>query len=181
MKRLAAVALFALVAACSPKPAATPAPEAKAADSAPAVPANGPEAAVAVIYKTLVDSKGQKTTPVSDIPMTADLDALLKKVQAASPSDGDAPVFDGDLAGNCQDCSDFGDLKVELSKAAAPQGHTLVDAHFTLFKTEPHTVTWDMVETPEGWRVDNIVEGTDFDARKIANEGIAAAAKTKAK
>jgi len=128
-----------------------------------------------------VDSKGDKTTPITDIPMTADLDALLKKVQAASPSDGDAPVFDGDLAGNCQDCSGFADLNIERSKAAAPQGHTYVDAHFKLFKTEAHTVTWDMVETPKGWQVDNIVEGADFDARKIANEGIAAAAKKPAK
>ena len=168
--------LCSLAAACSPKPAATTAPETPAATPS-AVAAGGPEATVTAIYKTLVDSKGDKTTPITDIPMTADLDALLKKVQAASPSDGDAPVFDGDLAGNCQDCSDFADLKVERSKAAAPQGHTYVDAHFKLFKTEPHTVTWDMVETPSGWQVDNIVEGSDFDARKIANEGIAAAGK----
>jgi hypothetical protein len=157
MKPISALALLMLAAACSPQPSAA-----------------GPEASVTAIYKTLVTSKGEQATPTTAIPMTPELDALLKKVESVSASDGGAPVFDGDLAGNCQDCSDFADLKIERAKTAGAQGHTLVDAHFTLFKKEAHTVQWDMVETPEGWRVDNVVsEG--FDARKIANQAITAA------
>jgi hypothetical protein len=136
--------------------------------------AGSPEGAVTAIYETLVKSKGQETTPITAIRMTADLEALARQAEAAA-GDG-APVFDGDLAGNCQDCTDFANLKVERpASSTAAEGHTIIEARFKLFQNEPKNVQWDLVETPDGWRVDNIVSD-GFNVRKIANEVIAAAA-----
>lgn len=160
MKRYAALPLLALAFACTPQPSA---PETAAATT-------GPEAVVKAIYQTLETSKGEKTTPVSAIPMTAELDALIKQAEAAAGNDG--PVFDGDFAGNCQDCTDFSDLRIEVATSAAPKGRAIVNADFKLFQSEPRHVQWDLIETPEGWRVDNIVSD-GFDVRAIAKELIA--------
>jgi hypothetical protein len=153
MKRFAVLPLLAFAFACTPQP------------SAPTS-----EAIVKAIYRTLGTSKGQQTTPLSAIPMTAELDALIKQAEA-SAGDG-APVFDGDLAGNCQDCTGFSDLRIQASPTAAANGHALVDANFKLFQNEPKHVQWDLLETPEGWRIDNIVSD-GFDVRAIAKEVIA--------
>jgi hypothetical protein len=160
MKRFAALPLLALAIACTPQP---PTPETTAGMA-------GPEAVVKAIYQTLETSKGEATTPLSDIPMTAELDALIKQAEAAAGNDG--PVFDGDFAGNCQDCSDFSDLKIGMAATAAPRGRAIVNADFKLFQSEPKHVQWDLIETPEGWRVDNIVSD-GFDVRAIAKELIA--------
>lgn len=157
MNRFAAALPLLVLAACAPPQSAT-----------------GPEATVTAIYDTLAKSKGAQSTPVSAIPMTAELAALTRQAEATTAPD-EAPVFDGDIAGNCQDCTEFSGLKIERSAATAPAGHTLVDAHFTLFQKEPRNVQWDLVETPEGWKVDNIVSD-GFNVRAIASEVIAAAA-----
>lgn len=155
MKRVFGLSLLALAAACTP---ATPA-------------ASGPEAVVEKIYQTLVDSKGSKTTPLADIPMTDDLKALVDKAEAAGQARNE-PVFDGDFAGNCQDCSGFTALKVApKADARLAAGHKAVEASFKLYADVPRTVTWDMVEAGGGWRADNIVsDGVDL--RKVAQESI---------
>ncbi len=153
MTRLAALPLLALAFACTPQTAAT-----------------GPEAVVRAIYQTLEASKGEKTTPQSAIPMTAELDALVKQAEAVAGDDG--PVFDGDLAGNCQDCTDFSDLRIEVATSAAQKGRAIVNADFKLFRSEQKHVQWDLIETAEGWRVDNIVSD-GFDVRAIAKDIIA--------
>lgn len=154
MNRFVALPLLALAFACTPQQSAS-----------------GPEAFVKTIYQTLETSKGEQSTPVSAIPMTAELSGLMKQAET-NAGDG-APVFDGDLAGNCQDCTGFSDLKVQAAPTAAtPKGHAVVDATFKLFQNEPKHVQWDLVETPEGWRVDNIVSD-GFDVRAIAKEVIA--------
>ncbi|MFT3726045.1 MAG: hypothetical protein QM773_20970 [Hyphomonadaceae bacterium] len=161
MKRFAALPLLAFAIACTPQPSAT---------EPVAAAVTGPEAVVKAIYQTLETSKGEKTTPLSAIPMTAELDGLIKQAEAAAGNDG--PVFDGDFAGNCQDCTDFSDLKIEVATSAAPKGRAIVNADFKLFQSEPKHVQWDLIETPEGWRVDNIVSD-GFDVRAIAKELIA--------
>src|SRR5262245_18078651 len=75
----------------------------------PAAPASGPEAVVQAIYKPLVESKGEKGMPLSEMPLTDDLKALIAKAEEAGKGE---PVFDGDFAGNCQDCTGFTDLKI---------------------------------------------------------------------
>jgi hypothetical protein len=154
MKRIAGLLILALAAACTPAP-------------------SGPEVSVLKIYQPLIDSKGEKTTSLADMPLSADLKALVDKAETAAKGE---PVFDGDFAGNCQDCAGFKDLTIaNKADAGLAAGHKGVEASFKLFPDEPRTVLWDMVETPEGWRVDNIVaEGLDL--RIISQEAIDTAA-----
>jgi hypothetical protein len=159
MKRAFAFALVALAAACTPAPSA-------------------PEALVLGIYEPLVSSGGQKTTPLADMPLSDELKALVAHAEESGKGE---PVFDGDFAGNCQDCGGFKDLKVkQRADANNAAGRAGVEATFKLFQDQPKAVTWDLVETPAGWRVDNILsEGIDL--RKIAQEtidGVAAAQAT---
>jgi hypothetical protein len=134
-----------------------------------------PEATVIAIYKPLVDSRGDESTDIAAIPMTKSLAQLIKDAETSA----DGPVFDFDLAGNCQDCAGFSDLKVskptEAKDIEVSPGDTLVEASFKTFDGETHSVFWDMTQTPEGWRVDNILaEGLNL--RAVASEIIAAAA-----
>jgi len=133
-----------------------------------------PEATVTALYQPLVISKGQDSTPLTSIPMTPEFDALTK--QALKAND-DFPVFDFDPAGLCQDCTDFSDLKVIPAPANAiatpAAGHKLVEASFKIQPGDTRTVYWDMVETPNGWVVDNIL-AKDFSFRRVAEEAIAA-------
>ena len=107
MKRTIAFALLAL-AACTPAPTPEPA------------------ATVEGIYKPLVDSKGEKGTDISLVPMTEDLALKLQEVE----SKADGPVIDWDIAGNCQDCTGFVDLKIGAPPKDLPvtAGHTMIEA-----------------------------------------------------
>lgn len=149
MKLFAASLALIGLAACSPQPSPT-----------------GPEAVVASIYDPLVKSKGETATPIDAIPMTADLKDLVAMAEAAV---GDTmPLFDGDVAGNCQDCSGFRDLKIESATddADATDARKIVEANFTI-QDGGRTIYWVMLETAEGWRIDNIIsEG--FNLRNIA-------------
>lgn len=148
MKSFAASLALIGLAACSPQPSPS-----------------GPEAVVASIYEPLVKSNGETATPIDAIPMTADLKDLVASAEAAV---GDTmPLFDGDVAGNCQDCSDFHDLKIEpATDDDATDARKIVEANFTIQDGE-RTIYWVMLETAEGWRVDNIIsEG--FNLRNIA-------------
>lgn len=156
MKLFAASLAFAALGACTPQPAA-----------------DGAEAVVTAIYDPLVSSKGQTATLIDAIPMTADLKDLVIRAEAAV--NDTAPVFDGDVAGNCQDCTGFTGLKIgpTAEDPGAANTHKVIEANFTI-QDGQRTVYWDMAETTEGWRVDNIMsEG--FNLRSIANTVIAAA------
>lgn len=151
MKLSFALALLAL-AACTPAPLSEPA------------------ATVEKIYKTLVDTKGEKTTDPSMIPMTMELALLIQDVE----SKADGPVFDGDLAGNCQDCTGFSDLKISddtETKLAIGEGHKLVRADFKLLN-DTRSVIWDMVQQDGAWKVDNIIT-KDFTTRDVATGALA--------
>lgn len=133
------------------------------------------ETTVIALYQPLVVSKGEDSTPLTSIPMTPEFDALTK--QAARAAGEDFPVFDFDPAGLCQDCSGFADLKVAPADAnavaTAAEGHTLIQASFRIPPAPTRTVYWDLVETPAGWRVDNILaEG--FSLRQITEDAVAA-------
>lgn len=156
MKLFAASLALIGLAACSPQPSPT-----------------GPEAVVTAIYEPLVTSKGEAATLIDAIPMTADLKDLVARAEVAAADT--MPVFDGDVAGNCQDCSGFSDLKIGPAPddATATDAHKIIEATFTI-QDGGRTIYWDMVETAEGWRVDNILsEG--FNLRSIANTVIAQA------
>lgn len=152
MKRTIAFALLAL-AACTPAPTPEPA------------------ATVEGIYKPLADSKGEKTTDISTIPMTEDLALRLQEVE----SKADGSVIDWDIAGNCQDCTGFSDLKVGAPPKDLPvtDGHTMIEARFKLFQGEQKAMLWDMVKVGDAWKVDN-VETEGFNLRAVLDEQLGA-------
>jgi hypothetical protein len=142
MKRLLVCIALAALTACAPSSDA------------------GPEDAVLHIYEEVQRNIGQRVTPTATLPLTEDLRSLLERAEAAADA-RDEPFIDGDLAADCQDCASISDIAIgpqsgpEQIPAAA--GHRIVEARFTLNGSEPRSVLYDMVETPEGWRVDNII------------------------
>ncbi|MEQ1780902.1 MAG: hypothetical protein ABMA14_06050 [Hyphomonadaceae bacterium] len=155
MKRSFAFALVALAAACTPAPTPEPA------------------ATVEGIYKTIAASKGARSTDIATVPMTEDLALKLQEVE----SKADGPVIDGDIAGNCQDCTGFSDLKVGAPPKDLPitAGHTMVEARFKILQGEQRAILWDMVKVGEAWKVDNI-ETEGFNLRTILDEQLSAQA-----
>jgi len=143
MKKLIIAVTALALAACTPPPSET-----------------GAEDVVLGIYNSVTENIGQRVTPLSEIPMTDDLSDLVTRAQAAADARGE-PFIEGDIAANCQDCTSIGDLVIGAQTGPepvpAPSGHRMVEARFTLNGTEPRAVLYDMVETPEGWRVDNIL------------------------
>lgn len=155
MKRFAAALAFIILAACTP-PAA-----------------DGPEGVIMDLYATVQQNvAAQRITPIDSIPMTDDLRALVDQAEAAADARNE-PFLEGDLAAACQDCTSLGDLVVgaETGPEAIPAapGHQIVEARFTLNGSEARSVLFDMVETPGGWRVDNILaEGFNLRAEAQA-------------
>ena len=158
MKRSIALAALAL-AACTPAPLPEPA------------------ATVQGIYKNLADSKGETATDISTIPMTEDLALKLQEVESTA----DGAVIDWDVAGNCQDCTGFADLKVGAPPKDLPvtEGHTMVEARFKLFEGEQKAILWDMVKVGDAWKVDNI-ETEGFNLRVVLDEQMGAQAAARA-
>ena len=142
MKRLIAV-LALLAAACTP-PQDT----------------SGAEAAVRDLYPAVEQHIGRTITPLDAIPMTDDLASLVTRAQEAAIARNE-PFIEGDIAANCQDCTSLGGLEVGPQAGPEPvpaaDGHVMVEARFTLNGNEPRAVLYDLVETPQGWRVDNIL------------------------
>lgn len=154
MKRSLAFALLALT-ACTPAPLPEPA------------------ATVERIYKDISESKGEKGTDIASVPMTEELALKLQEIE----SKADGPVIDWDIAGNCQDCTGFSDLKIGAPKSVAPgtAGHTMVEARFRFPSDGERNLLWDMVKVGDVWKVDNI-ETEGFNLRSILDEQLAAQA-----
>ncbi|MFO1018334.1 MAG: hypothetical protein U1E03_12095 [Hyphomonadaceae bacterium] len=143
MKRLLVAALVAVVAGCAPPQTET-----------------GAAAVVRGIYDVTQQNIGHSVTPIDAIPMTDDLKTLVDEAQAAATARGE-PFIEGDLAANCQDCTSLTNLTIGPQAGPEPvpaaQGHTLLEARFKLNGNEDRAVIYDLVETPQGWRVDNIL------------------------
>ncbi len=133
-------------------------------------PSDGANAAVESIYANSAQAIGQSRPPGEGIPMTDDLKSLLDRAEAQANA-REEPFLEGDLALNCQDCSAPTDLVVGPQTGAeqepAVQDHTWVQATFKLNGNEDRRVLWDMVNTPQGWRADNIISD-GFDLRAEA-------------
>lgn len=144
MRRTLIVLTFLALTACTP----------------PQSGSSGANAAVESIYATAQSTLGQDEAPGAGISMTDDLKSLVDRAQAQADA-RDEPFLEGDLALNCQDCTSVGDLVIGPQTGAeqepAVAGHTWVQAVFKLNGNEDRTVLWDMVSTPQGWRVDNIL------------------------
>ncbi len=139
----------------------------------------GAEDAVLELYATVSENVGnQRITPLDAIPMTEDLRDLVTRAEAAADARGE-PFIEGDIAANCQDCVSLTNLVIGAQTGPEPipaaEGHRMVEARFTLNGTEPRAVLYDMVETADGWRVDNVLtEG--FNLRDESQSFLAAAA-----
>lgn len=142
MKRIVASLAFFALAACAP-------PQQSAA-----------EAPVRELYARVAENIGRTATPLDTIPMTDDLRSLVARGQLAALARGE-PFIEGDIAANCQDCTSLSDLEIgpQIGPEPVPaaDGHVIVEARFTLNGSEPRAVLYDMVETSQGWRVDNIL------------------------
>jgi len=159
MKKLIIAAAALSLAACAPPQSNT-----------------GAEDAVLELYAAVSENIGQRITPLESIPMTEDLRDLVTRAEAAADARGE-PFIEGDIAANCQDCTSLTNLVIGAQTGPepipAPEGHRMVEARFTLNGTEPRAVLYDMVETADGWRVDNVLtEG--FNLRDEAQSFLAA-------
>lgn len=143
MKRFFIAATVLALAACTP-----PASDTAAED------------VVLDLYSVVAANIGQRVTPLEDIPMTEDLRDLVTRAEAAADARGE-PFIEGDVPANCQDCTSIGDVAVgaDTSPEGVPvaAGHRMVEARFMLNGSEPRAVLYDLVETPGGWRIDNIL------------------------
>jgi len=141
MKIKLAIAVALMLAACAP-------------------PQSGAEATVRGIYDQVQQHIGREVTPREAIPMSDDLAALLERAEAAADA-RDEPFIDGDLAANCQDCQSLTGLEIGPQAGPEPvpaeRGHTLLEARFVINGNEERAVIYDLIETPHGWRVDNIL------------------------
>ena len=124
--------------------------------------ATGPDATVLAIYRITAQKMGHELTNVDDIPLSDDLARLLHE-GAETAERNNEPFIDGDLAANCQDCTSIGPVTATVTSPSA-NGRAVVEAHF-LLDGRPSVVIWDMVESPQGWRVDNIRSPDGYDLR----------------
>lgn len=165
LKNLVAALCVAVLCACSQ-------------GASPAATASGAVGVVQAIYVEVARHIGHDVTPLSAIPMTDDLKALMDRAQTAA-SDRGEPFLEGDIAANCQDCMSLTELAIGPQtgpeQVPAPQGHTIVEAKFKLNGNEERTLLYDLIETPQGWRVDNIL-GDGFNLRSEAQAYLVEAA-----
>lgn len=117
---------------------------------------DGPTAPVHALYAITQQHIGQSITPISAIPMTDDLKSLIDRAEAAARARSE-PFIDGDLAADCQDCTSLTDL--DFYRQGPRNGRAIVYARFKLNGAEQRSVRYNMIRTPQGWRIDNIVSG----------------------
>ncbi|MEJ0060925.1 MAG: hypothetical protein WDM79_15695 [Terricaulis sp.] len=132
--------------------------------------ASGPEQVVAEIYEATAQNIETGATPLDAIPMSEDLATSLARAATVAQARGE-PFLDGDIAANCQDCTGLTNLETVVTTPPA-DGHAVVEARFRLHD-QPRVVVWDMIETPEGWRVNNIASPDGYDLRASIAEALA--------
>ncbi|MFT3727950.1 MAG: hypothetical protein QM759_09025 [Terricaulis sp.] len=130
----------------------------------------GPDAVVMAMYEAgKAKLAHNQSTDATDVPMSPDLQRVFKAALDKADANNE-PFIDGDLIFNCQDCGQVGAVAVTLATPPA-NGKAVVQARFAIYN-EPNTVLWDMVQTPAGWRVDNIRSPDGYDLRKAASDEI---------
>ena len=158
MRAIFVVVFGAVLAACSP------------AQQASQAPAQSPEAVVRAVYDAAVQRNAhQQPTDVNQLPLSDALATLIRQASAAADANQE-PFLDGDPVLDCQDCSPLSAVTVSTTSPPA-NGHATVQARFTV-AGDARVETWDMIETPNGWRADNIRSGDGYDLRQSATEEI---------
>jgi hypothetical protein len=133
---------------------------------------SGAEAAVRGVYDVAQQHIGREVTPQDAIPLSDDLKTLLDSAEAQATARNE-PFIEGDLALNCQDCTSVSDLVIGPQTGAeqepAAEGHQWIEARFKLNGNEDRRVLWDMTQSGDSWRVDNIIsDGSDLRAEAQA-------------
>ena len=135
-----------------------------------------PEAVVRAIYDAATQREAHnQVTTVDDIPLSDSLRVVLDRATSAAQAN-DEPFLDGDPVLDCQDCSPLSAVTVTTTSPPA-NGHATVEARFTA-AGDGRVETWDMVETPQGWRADNIRSADGYNLRQSATEEIASASRS---
>lgn len=159
MRAIFIAVLGVVLAACSP-----------AQQRAPTPAAQPPEAVVRDVYDAAAQRNAHdQPTTVDDVPLSDSLSAAIRSA-AAIAHDNDEPFIDGDVVLDCQDCSPLSAVTVATTSPPA-NGHATVEARFTV-AGDARVETWDMVETPQGWRADNIRSASGYNLRQSAQEEI---------
>lgn len=163
--RIVLIAAFgAVLAACSP-----------GQPQAPAQTAQSPETVVRGVYDAAAQRNAhEQPTNVDQLPLSDTLATLVRQAQAAADAN-DEPFIDGDPVLDCQDCSPLSAIIVTTTSPPA-NGRAIVQARFTV-AGDQRVETWDMVQTAQGWRADNIRGGEGYDLRQSAQEEIVQASK----
>ncbi len=157
MKRIIAALAFAALAACAAQEPAPPPVETPIGQ-----PAATAEATVQAIYDVAAQYVGRESTPRNAIPWSVGLKALLDRAEAATIARNE-PFIEGDLATNCQDCTSLEVLSIGPVADPAALGiapaanHRFIEAKFVVNGDEERYVIFDMLQTSDGWRVDNLL------------------------
>ena len=164
MRAMMIALLGALLAACSPAP------------QAPNSPAQTPETVVRAVYDAAVlRNAHEQPTDINQLPLSDGLIALVRQASDAAEAN-EEPFLDGDPVLDCQDCSPLSAIAVTTTSPPA-NGHATVEARFTV-AGGARVETWEMIETPRGWRADNIRGGDGYNLRQSAEEEIRSAARS---
>lgn len=139
-----AFAVLAVAFACSPRAASTP------------------EAVVTQVYATASAAIARGEVPYDYIPFSDSLAAAINEGSRLA-SERNEPFIEGDLATGCQDCQTFADLVITVTSPPA-NGQAGVRAAFVV-DGQPREMNYAMVETPQGWRIDNITSPDGYDLR----------------
>jgi hypothetical protein len=157
MRAIVIAVLGVVLAACSPS-------------SQPSQAAQTPEAVVRAVYDAAAQRNAHdQATNVDDVPLSDSLRALVRQAASAAEAN-DEPFIDGDIVLDCQDCSPLSAVTVTTTSSPA-NGHATVEARFTVAGSA-RVETWEMVETAQGWRADNMscadTRGAEEAARLVA-------------
>ncbi|MFZ2031249.1 MAG: DUF3828 domain-containing protein [Vitreimonas sp.] len=165
MRAIMIVVLGALLAACSPAQQQTRAQSAQT-----------PEAVVRAVYDAATQRNAhEQPTDINQLPLSDGLLALVRQASDAAEAN-EEPFLDGDPVLDCQDCSPLSAIAVTTTSPPA-NGHATVEARFTV-AGDARVETWEMVQTPQGWRADNIRGGDGYNLRQSAEQEIHDAARS---
>jgi hypothetical protein len=164
MRRFLIVAVGAILAACSP------------AQQTTAQSTQTPEAVVRDVYDAATQRNAhEQPTDINQLPLSDGLLSLVRRASDAAEAN-EEPFLDGDPVLDCQDCSPLSAIAVTTTSQPA-NGHATVEARFTV-AGDARVETWEMVETPQGWRADNIRGGDGYNLRQSAEQEIHDAARS---
>jgi hypothetical protein len=136
----------------------------------PTAAVQAPDAVITAMYAAGAQKMAHnQSTDVSDVPMTASLTQAVKAASDKADANQE-PFIDGDIMFNCQDCGQVSAVAVTMAAPPA-NGKATVQARFSVYG-QTNTVLWDMAQTPQGWRVDNIRSPDGYDLRKAAQDEI---------